>query len=261
MRSFRSKPVGWRGESHRHYLAAKGIKTVPKKYFGVFVYRKSLDGKHRGDETDNERRVAYGMELIPGGDLHDRMSEAGQKKYADDLLKRDDGDIEEIRFTEDATDLLISRWKDGRWRSSPAEDQMKSEEEEFFSQKDVERARKRVEDRAFLDAAMLDAGMDPELFNESEDSYFVKKKTVPEISSGVQREVQEMTKDFVSGERSDTYNETRDAAIGLLRDEDVPLEVRQRWSDKFIDSAQIREDGLIDEDVLDDFIREARTFK
>jgi len=27
MRSFRSKPVGWRGESHRHYLAAKGIKT------------------------------------------------------------------------------------------------------------------------------------------------------------------------------------------------------------------------------------------
>jgi len=27
MRSFRSKPVGWRGESYRHYLAAKGIKT------------------------------------------------------------------------------------------------------------------------------------------------------------------------------------------------------------------------------------------
>jgi len=27
MKSFRSKPVGWRGESHRHYLAAKGIKT------------------------------------------------------------------------------------------------------------------------------------------------------------------------------------------------------------------------------------------
>lgn len=27
MRSFRSKPVGWRGESYRHYLAAKGVKT------------------------------------------------------------------------------------------------------------------------------------------------------------------------------------------------------------------------------------------
>jgi len=27
MRSFRSKPVGWRGDSYRHYLAAKGVKT------------------------------------------------------------------------------------------------------------------------------------------------------------------------------------------------------------------------------------------
>ena len=29
---YSSKPVGWRNESHRHYLAAKGIST--KKYFG-----------------------------------------------------------------------------------------------------------------------------------------------------------------------------------------------------------------------------------
>lgn len=35
MRSFRSKPVGWRNESYRHYLASKGIKT---RYFD----RKSL---------------------------------------------------------------------------------------------------------------------------------------------------------------------------------------------------------------------------
>jgi hypothetical protein len=32
MKSFRSKPVGWRGESQRHYLAAKGIKTRHKYY-------------------------------------------------------------------------------------------------------------------------------------------------------------------------------------------------------------------------------------
>jgi len=32
MKSFRSKPVGWRGESQRHYLAAKGIKTKHKYY-------------------------------------------------------------------------------------------------------------------------------------------------------------------------------------------------------------------------------------
>jgi hypothetical protein len=33
MRSFRSKPVGWQHESHRHYLAAKGIST---KYYAKF---------------------------------------------------------------------------------------------------------------------------------------------------------------------------------------------------------------------------------
>lgn len=32
MKSFRAKPVGWRYESYRHYLAAKGISTVRKKY-------------------------------------------------------------------------------------------------------------------------------------------------------------------------------------------------------------------------------------
>jgi len=31
VRSFRSKPVGWRSESYRHYLAAKGVTT--KRYF------------------------------------------------------------------------------------------------------------------------------------------------------------------------------------------------------------------------------------
>lgn len=36
MRSFRSKPVGWRGESYRHYLAAKGVTT---KYFAALRSR------------------------------------------------------------------------------------------------------------------------------------------------------------------------------------------------------------------------------
>ena len=29
---YSSKPVGWRNESHRHYLAAKGISTSRNKY-------------------------------------------------------------------------------------------------------------------------------------------------------------------------------------------------------------------------------------
>lgn len=40
MKRFRTryKPIGWRGESHRHYLAAKGIRTrhpLSKQYFAV----------------------------------------------------------------------------------------------------------------------------------------------------------------------------------------------------------------------------------
>lgn len=36
MRSFRSKPVGWRNESYRHYLAAKGISTSRRYNFKRF---------------------------------------------------------------------------------------------------------------------------------------------------------------------------------------------------------------------------------
>lgn len=55
MRSFRSKPIGWRGESHRHYLAAKGIKT---KYFT--------------DKEDFERKLAdqLAMERFDKDRLH-----------------------------------------------------------------------------------------------------------------------------------------------------------------------------------------------
>jgi len=39
MRSFRARPVGWRHESYRHYLAAKGIRTryAAKKYIPVMM--------------------------------------------------------------------------------------------------------------------------------------------------------------------------------------------------------------------------------
>ena len=49
MRSFREKPVGWRGESHRHYLSAKGIKTSykQKRYMALFD---ELEVKRVGDK-------------------------------------------------------------------------------------------------------------------------------------------------------------------------------------------------------------------
>lgn len=58
MRSFRAKPVGWKGESHRHYLAAKGIKSrydagktkaVAKFLFG--------DGKPETENFDSSMKM------------------------------------------------------------------------------------------------------------------------------------------------------------------------------------------------------------
>lgn len=38
------KPVGWRGESYRHYLAAKGFETKQKKYYErVPMFRKGTE--------------------------------------------------------------------------------------------------------------------------------------------------------------------------------------------------------------------------
>lgn len=47
MRSFRSKPVGWRGESYRHYLAAKGFSTVRDDRLGFPFIKISKNGNHK----------------------------------------------------------------------------------------------------------------------------------------------------------------------------------------------------------------------
>ena len=44
MRSFRSKPSGWQYESHRHYLAAKGISTKHTYRADKFDYKRASDG-------------------------------------------------------------------------------------------------------------------------------------------------------------------------------------------------------------------------
>ena len=72
MSSWRSKPIGWRGESHRHYLAAKGIKT---KYYSLFnnayvdekgrqIY-KNPDGQKIIYSKDAQELVKEGKMLSP----------------------------------------------------------------------------------------------------------------------------------------------------------------------------------------------------
>lgn len=56
MRSFRSKPVGWRGESYCHYLAAKGIKTK-HNYNALFKLTGRRDVVEYSDPTG--RKVLF----------------------------------------------------------------------------------------------------------------------------------------------------------------------------------------------------------
>jgi len=98
VRSFRSKPVGWQYESHRHYLAAKGLKT--NLFFAIKddVLEKSYlkkQEKHKlGEEIDtnieklDERISALRGEmdaLLPTKDERDRrdvnsLTEADKEK-------------------------------------------------------------------------------------------------------------------------------------------------------------------------------------
>ena len=71
-RSFRAKPVGWRRDNYRHYLAAKGVvtKTPPYKYFAT-IPRHDLKGNRDGNPANPGMSVkswyarGYSDEEIP----------------------------------------------------------------------------------------------------------------------------------------------------------------------------------------------------
>lgn len=77
MRSFRAKPVGWRGESHRHYLAAKGIKS--KYYSGVSERMSKLK-----EEMEFQKRISG--KLI---------------KLTNSIAKSESGNVKDMRETID----------------------------------------------------------------------------------------------------------------------------------------------------------------
>jgi len=70
MRSFRSKPVGWQGESYRHYLAAKGFSTAKKYYayqpqtgIGRFLQRANAAKEYREKRVVAEADEPYREQL------------------------------------------------------------------------------------------------------------------------------------------------------------------------------------------------------
>ena len=97
MRSFRAKPVGWKGESHCHYLAAKGISTkrdvLKEKYFVKKEndLLKELRVKYREDYVNEEGEIDTdkGFKFI--------------KKYRDEL-KKIDGREDEVEKAEKELD-------------------------------------------------------------------------------------------------------------------------------------------------------------
>jgi hypothetical protein len=64
VRSFRSRPVGWRNESYRHYLAAKGVRT--NRYF--VSRRRIVQAKLRDPLLSSEDRAKLQQELLGLGE-------------------------------------------------------------------------------------------------------------------------------------------------------------------------------------------------
>lgn len=107
----------------RHYIrrTRKGRVPVKQHYrknrgMGVYIYRKSLGGKHTGDITNPEIAEAYGTKPYP---MKDVDTEAKQIKLAVDLIKEDlqsgKNDINEVRVT-DKNDFMLMHYdaKSGR---------------------------------------------------------------------------------------------------------------------------------------------------
>jgi hypothetical protein len=79
MNSFRSKPVGWRYESHRHSLASRGIRTIfSRKKINIGYFsdeKKEKDSIDKYNDINNDRELdrllrLYKSSLILGGKIN-----------------------------------------------------------------------------------------------------------------------------------------------------------------------------------------------
>jgi len=92
-RNFRARPVGWRGESHRHYLASKGVSTrrfVPRSYMSGNFASGSTAYYEDKAVSDFERLHREGVrrERIP--DYVEQVDLSDREKVILDRLKADD---------------------------------------------------------------------------------------------------------------------------------------------------------------------------
>jgi len=115
MRSFRSKPVGWRGESHRHYLAAKGIKTrynVKKKVWKpqTTKFESNLLNRVRGtprkiDFFEEHEGVQKKSDVKVTGDIPDYLKKVSKKRVKRQEKKREEkGEFDVESFIQEQLD-------------------------------------------------------------------------------------------------------------------------------------------------------------
>ena len=122
---YSNKPVGWRGESHRHYLASKGISTKPKPYFD-----KRYTTEEFAEEQNERRRLsirdiqnfAQGeeekeiLEEVYSPLEKSKMSgyrgieEIPMNKYVEERLRAYDKYVYGIDHEEIAVDILEKEW-------------------------------------------------------------------------------------------------------------------------------------------------------
>lgn len=99
MRSFRSKPVGWRNESYRHYLASKGVRTKKLVLSDLEWGRLPEEMKKERPDLNPYKRMAKcdvcGV-VVEMGDSSCPNCMEGQLKY---LASKGIGDEEMRRLT------------------------------------------------------------------------------------------------------------------------------------------------------------------
>jgi len=87
VRSFRGRPVGWRGESYRHYLASKGVSTRGTKYLaskGIASSRRY--GVYKADGADLK---SYLGENLRSNGQHETFGEGVRKLLSSPVSELD----------------------------------------------------------------------------------------------------------------------------------------------------------------------------
>lgn len=104
MRSFRNKPVGWRHEPHRHYLAAKGIKTAHRYRKGkIKAVANFLMDDGRADTEDFEQD----LKMSAVNDMRDEVStKLGEAERAGNISFENSRRFMNDDFTTETKDFL-----------------------------------------------------------------------------------------------------------------------------------------------------------